>query len=61
MAFDRVPGMSIAFIQDDALWAKGLGGADLENRVPAASESSCRPASFRLQLFTRVHLSAIMR
>jgi len=45
MAFDHVPGMSVAFIKDDALWAKGFGYADRENQVPAAPESAYRLAS----------------
>ena len=45
MAFDRVPGMSVALFKDGGFWAKGFGYADLENRVPAAAESSYRLAS----------------
>lgn len=45
MAFYRIPGMSVAFLKDDFVWAKGFGYADLENMVPASPESSYRLAS----------------
>jgi CubicO group peptidase (beta-lactamase class C family) len=42
---DRTPGLSIAFMKDDFVWAQGYGFADLENTVPAKPESSYRLAS----------------
>src|SRR5688572_4974613 len=45
MALDQTPGMSIGFMKDDYVWAKGYGYADLENRSPAKAESAYRLAS----------------
>jgi len=45
MRLDGTTGLSIAFIKDDFVWAKGFGCADLENMVPAKPESSYRLAS----------------
>jgi len=45
MALDRTPGLSIAFMKADFVWAKGFGYADLENMVPAKPDSSFRMAS----------------
>jgi len=45
MDLDRTPGLSIAFMKDDFVWAQGYGFADLENTVPAKPESSYRLAS----------------
>jgi CubicO group peptidase (beta-lactamase class C family) len=45
MALDQTPGMSIAFMKDDFIWANGYGFADLENRSPAKAESAYRLAS----------------
>ncbi len=45
MTIGRTPGLSIAFIKGDFVWAKGFGYADLENMVPAKPESSFRMAS----------------
>jgi CubicO group peptidase (beta-lactamase class C family) len=45
MALDRTPGLSVAFMKGDFVWAKGFGYADLENMVPAKPESSFRMAS----------------
>ncbi|MFQ5722367.1 MAG: serine hydrolase domain-containing protein, partial [Candidatus Aminicenantales bacterium] len=45
MIIDRAPGLSVGFIKDDFIWTKGFGYADLENMVPAKSESSYRLAS----------------
>ncbi len=42
---DHIPGMSIAFIQGDYIWADGYGFADIENRVPAKAETMYRLAS----------------
>jgi len=45
MALDRIPGLSVGFSKGDFTWTRGYGYADLENRVPAKPESSCRIAS----------------
>ncbi len=45
MAADKVPGISVGFIKDGAMWTKGYGFADIENRSPAKSESMYRMAS----------------
>jgi CubicO group peptidase (beta-lactamase class C family) len=45
MAFDRAPGLSIAFLKEDFIWARGFGYADLENMSPIKPESSFRMAS----------------
>lgn len=42
---DPIPGLSIAFMKDDFVWAKGFGYADLENKTPAKAESAYRLAS----------------
>src|SRR4029079_19046325 len=36
----KIPGLSVAIVKDqDLLWAKGFGFADLENRVPATPDT----------------------
>ncbi len=45
MALDQTPGISVGFIKDNFTWSRGFGYADLENNVPATSESSYRMAS----------------
>ena len=45
MQLDKTPGLSIGFMKDDFVWAKGYGYADLENKVPAKAESAYRLAS----------------
>jgi CubicO group peptidase (beta-lactamase class C family) len=45
MAADKVPGLSIGFLKDDEMWARGFGFADLENKLPAKAESMYRLAS----------------
>ena len=45
MEVDRIPGLSVAFMKDDFLWARGFGYADLENKTPATETSSYRLAS----------------
>jgi CubicO group peptidase (beta-lactamase class C family) len=45
MAADKIPGLSVGFIKDDFVWAKGFGYADLENKSPAKAESMYRMAS----------------
>ena len=42
----KVPGMSVAVVEDGELvWSRGFGMADLENSVPATSETLYRLAS----------------
>jgi CubicO group peptidase (beta-lactamase class C family) len=45
MAFDRGVGISVGFIKDDFIWAKGFGYADLENKTPTKADSAYRLAS----------------
>lgn len=45
MAAEKVPGISIGYLKDDEIWAKGYGYADLENKFPAKAESMYRLAS----------------
>jgi len=45
MEIDKTPRLSIGFMKDDFVWAKGYGYADLENKVPAKAESAYRLAS----------------
>ena len=45
MEKDKIPGLTIGFIKDNEIWVKGFGYADLENKLPATSESSYRLAS----------------
>jgi len=45
MEIDRLPGLSIGFMKDDYVWAKGFGYADLENKTPATAKSAYRLAS----------------
>jgi len=45
MAFDKTPGLSVAFLKDDFTWTQGFGYSDLENMVPAKPQSSYRTAS----------------
>lgn len=45
MYLDKIPGLSVGFMKDDFIWAKGFGYSDLENRVPAKAENSYRMAS----------------
>jgi len=45
MAYDRIPGLSVGFIQGDFTWARGFGWADVENQSPAGPDSSYRLAS----------------
>jgi CubicO group peptidase (beta-lactamase class C family) len=53
MAFDRGVGISVGFIKDDFIWAKGFGYADLENKTPTKAESAYRLASIT-KTFTAV-------
>ncbi|HEU4476973.1 MAG TPA: serine hydrolase [Pyrinomonadaceae bacterium] len=45
MTLDKTVGMTIGFMKDDFVWAKGYGFADLENKAPAHTESAYRLAS----------------
>ncbi len=45
MAKDKTPAVSLAFMKDDFVWAKGFGFSDLENKVPATEKSAYRLAS----------------
>jgi len=45
MQTDHIPGLSVAFMKDDFIWAKGFGWADLENKTPATARSAYRLAS----------------
>jgi CubicO group peptidase (beta-lactamase class C family) len=45
MEKNKVPGLTVGFIKDDYIWAKGFGYADLENKTPATAESAYRLAS----------------
>lgn len=45
MAIDGMPGMSIGYMLGDHVWSEGFGYQDLENRVPATSETMYRLAS----------------
>ncbi len=45
MEADRTTGLSVAFMKDGFVWAKGYGFADLENQVPATEKSMYRLAS----------------
>jgi len=45
MKLDKTPGLTIGFMKDDFVWAKGYGFSDLENKVPAKAESAYRLAS----------------
>lgn len=45
MEKNKVPGLTVGFIKDDYIWAKGFGYADLENKTPATAECAYRLAS----------------
>jgi CubicO group peptidase (beta-lactamase class C family) len=45
MERDRIPGLTIGFLQDDATWVKSFGYADVENKTPATNNSAYRIAS----------------
>src|SRR5215475_8736456 len=46
MAASKVPGVSVAVVQDERLvWSAGFGMADLENSVPATSQTLYRLGS----------------
>jgi len=41
----KIPSLAVGFYKDDFIWSKGFGFADLENRVPATSDTLFRAAS----------------
>jgi CubicO group peptidase (beta-lactamase class C family) len=45
MEKNKVPGLTVGFIKDDYIWAKGFGYADLENKTLAKADSAYRLAS----------------
>jgi CubicO group peptidase (beta-lactamase class C family)/Flp pilus assembly protein TadD len=45
MASDRTVGITIGVVKDGAVWVKGYGFADLENRVPTKPETAYRLGS----------------
>jgi serine beta-lactamase-like protein LACTB len=46
MAANKVPGMSVAVVQDgEFVWSRGFGMADLENSVPATAQTLYRLGS----------------
>ncbi|MFZ6677802.1 serine hydrolase [Undibacterium sp. Tian12W] len=45
MTRDNIPGLSIGYLQDKVMWARGYGYADVENKMPATATSSYRLAS----------------
>src|SRR5678809_1326941 len=54
MAYESFPGMTVAIVKDQQLvWSKGYGYADLENKVPMKAESLCSICSIS-KLFTSI-------
>jgi CubicO group peptidase (beta-lactamase class C family) len=52
IAYERIPGMSIAVVHDQELvWTRGFGYADVERRVPATPKTVFRAGSI-VKLFT---------
>jgi len=45
MDVEKIPGLSIAFMKDDFVWAEGFGYSDLENKTPTTAKSGYRLAS----------------
>lgn len=45
MAREKIPGLSIGYIQDKLMWTRGYGYADVENKITANADSSYRLAS----------------
>lgn len=45
MKRDKIPGLTIGFIRNGETWVKGFGFADLENKIPAQTNSAYRLAS----------------
>ncbi len=56
MEYDRIPGLSIAVVLDqNIVWSRGFGRADIEGRVPATPRTIYRAASIT-KLFTATAL-----
>ena len=56
LAFENIPGVSVAIIKDQQLvWSKGYGYADVENKVPMKAETICSICSIS-KLFTSVSI-----
>jgi CubicO group peptidase (beta-lactamase class C family) len=54
LAYENIPGVSVAIIKDQQLiWSKGYGYADVENKVPMKAETICSICSIS-KLFTSV-------
>jgi CubicO group peptidase (beta-lactamase class C family) len=54
LAFEKIPGVSVAIIKDQQLvWSKGYGYADVENKLPMKAETICSICSIS-KLFTSV-------
>jgi CubicO group peptidase (beta-lactamase class C family) len=54
LAYENIPGLSVAIIKDQQLvWSKGYGYADVENKVPMKAETICSICSIS-KLFTSV-------
>jgi len=52
--FDRLPGISVAIVNDqDIIWSKGYGFADLEKKIPMQATTICSICSIS-KLFTSV-------
>lgn len=45
MAREKIPALSIGYLQDKVMWTRGYGYADLENKIAANADSSYRLAS----------------
>jgi CubicO group peptidase (beta-lactamase class C family) len=54
MAYEKIPGVTVAIIKDQQLvWSKGYGYADVENKVPMKDGSLCSICSIS-KLFTSI-------
>jgi CubicO group peptidase (beta-lactamase class C family) len=46
ISYYRIPGLAIGIVDDqDLLWARGFGYADVEKKIPMSAETLCRVAS----------------
>lgn len=61
METERVPGLTVGYIRGKSMWAKGYGHADLENAVPATSESAYRYASVQKSMTAVAVLQLVER
>jgi CubicO group peptidase (beta-lactamase class C family) len=58
--YDRLPGISIAIVKDqDIIWSKGYGYADVEKKVPMQPQSICSICSIS-KLFTSVAIMQLV-